>query len=496
MIVRGSRQISLRRTALMTGDILCVLGSIFLSAVIRLKDVNDAIVFCFGQHMFAMAGSVVIFLVVFYASGMYERQALTRKDASYVLPLLSVTIGLIITILAFYARYHLGIGRGVLSLAGVFIFAGSWTMRYVYRMAVGYGLLSKKTLVVGEGHELEEVIQLVQRTPDSGFKLVGCATVSRMSAGTFLKGLPVVGTSDNLKDCVGAFDIETIIVASSLSREPALLRLLRPLRWAGIEVMDYISLHEMLAQEIPVNHIHDEWLMNAAMNSSVIHIRQIKRIMDITVAIIGLVLSAPISLLAALAIRLDSPGPILFRQRRSGRDGRIYTVLKFRTMRQDAEAGSGAVWAGRKDSRITRVGHYFRKWRIDEIPQLINVLRGEMSLVGPRPERPEFVETLDNAIPFYKERLQVPPGITGWAQVKYPYAASIEAARRKLQYDLFYIKHMSFFLDVLILLRTFKTIIVGLAHSEEETPDEKTTTGGGSIIQAPATPPATDAKTA
>jgi lipopolysaccharide/colanic/teichoic acid biosynthesis glycosyltransferase len=162
-------------------------------------------------------------------------------------------------------------------------------------------------------------------------------------------------------------------------------------------------------------------------------------------------------------------------------------------MRADAESVSGAVWAGKADSRVTRVGRYFRKWRIDEIPQLVNVLRGEMSLVGPRPERPEFIETLDHAIPFYKERLLVPPGVTGWAQVKYPYAASIEAARRKLQYDLYYIKHMSFFLDCLILLRTFKTIIVGLTHSEEEAPDEKT--GGGRVIAAPVAP-SSEAKSA
>jgi lipopolysaccharide/colanic/teichoic acid biosynthesis glycosyltransferase len=215
--------------------------------------------------------------------------------------------------------------------------------------------------------------------------------------------------------------------------------------------------------------------------------------MDLAVAVTGLVVTFIPCLIAALLIRLDSPGPIFFRQRRSGLDGRIYTLIKFRTMRQDAEAQSGAVWAGRTDSRVTRIGRWFRKWRIDEIPQLINVLRGDMSLVGPRPERPEFIETLDNAIPFYKERLLVPPGITGWAQVKYPYAASIEAARRKLQYDLYYIKHMSFFLDTLILLRTFKTIIVGLAYSEEQAPGESD--GHGGITQLPAGP-AADADTA
>ena len=208
--------------------------------------------------------------------------------------------------------------------------------------------------------------------------------------------------------------------------------------------------------------------MNAAMNSSVIHIRKIKRIMDFIVALTGLVVTLPVSLLAAFLVKIDSSGPVLYKQRRSGLDGVEYTLLKFRTMRQDAEATSGAVWSRKYDSRVTRVGRFLRKWRIDEIPQLVNVLRGEMSLVGPRPERPEFVETLSEAIAFYKERLLVPPGITGWAQVKYPYAASIDAARRKLQYDLYYIKHMGFFLDILILLRTFKTIVVGLRHNEEE----------------------------
>ena len=493
MVFYRARKLSLRRTALLTGDIVCVFGSIFLSAVWRLG-FSDAVVFCFGQHMFAMFGSTVIFGLVFYAGGMYERKALTHKDGSYFLPLITVAIALVITIVVFYARYHLGIGRGVLSLAGVFIFIGTWAMRYAYRTAVGHGMLSKKALVVGEGAELEDVITLVNRTEDPGIKLNGCVTLKRLPSGSFISGVPVVGTVGELKECAAAFETETIIVATSLAHEPVLLRLLRPLRWGGIEVLDFVGLHEILAQEIPINHINDEWLLNAAMNNSVIHIRQIKRIMDVTIALTGLLVCAPICLLAALAVKLDSPGPVFFRQRRSGRDGRVYTLIKFRTMREDAEAKSGAVWAGKRDSRVTRIGNYFRKWRVDEIPQLVNVLRGEMSLVGPRPERPEFVETLDNAIPFYKERLLVPPGITGWAQVKYPYAASIEAARRKLQYDLYYIKHMSFFLDCLILLRTFKTIIVGLTHSEEEAPDENTG-GPGKIINVPV-PPAEEIKTA
>ena len=233
--------------------------------------------------------------------------------------------------------------------------------------------------------------------------------------------------------------------------------------------MDYVSLSEELAQEIPLAHINDEWLMTVALNSSVMQIRKIKRATDIVVSLIGLAVGGPLILLFALLIKATSPGPAIYRQRRVGLGGKPYVLYKLRTMRSDAEA-AGAVWAGRQDARVTRVGYFLRKWRIDEFPQLINVLKGEMSLVGPRPERPEFTEKLAAFIPFYDERHLVQPGLTGWAQIRYPYAASFEAAARKLQFDLYYIKNMSFLLDISILLRTFKTIVVGLRHESDFLP--------------------------
>jgi exopolysaccharide biosynthesis polyprenyl glycosylphosphotransferase len=465
MIFHRGQHVSFRRVVLLTGDILVSAASILLSALIRLGP-EAGLAYC-AKHIPSLAGSLFIYLVVFYASGMYERQALTRKHASYVLPFLATAIGLILIIVLFYARFQLNIGRGILLLSGVFVFAGAWGLRGIYRTIVRSGVLSKNTLIVGEGREAVEVTHLLLANPDSGLKVRGIISSRKIQPGTLLAGVPVVGSVDRLRELAEAFEAETLVVATSLSREPTILRLLRPLRCTGTEILDYVTLHELLAQEIPLDHINDEWLMNAAMNSSVIHVRKIKRILDFVVALVGLMLSSPIVLLTVLLIKMDSRGPVLYRQRRSGLDGRIITVLKFRSMRPDAEVG-GAVWAGHMDNRVTRVGRLIRKWRIDEIPQLVNVLRGEMSLVGPRPERPEFVETLAAAIPFYRERLMVPPGITGWAQVKYPYAASIDAARRKLQFDLYYIKHMSLFLDITILLRTFKTILVGLRHSEAE----------------------------
>lgn len=458
-------KVSRRRIALFVGDSICIAVSIVVAAILRLGS-EDAFHYI-GQHLPSLGGSFMIFLVVFYAGGMYERQAVTRRHASYALTFILTAIGLTLIILIFYARMQFHIGRGVLVLAGILVFISTAGLRRLYRVAAGHGFLSKNTLVVGEGQSAEEVIHLLARMEDPGFRLFGVVSCTTAKPGEFLEGIPILGHLDKLREFADVYAIESIIVATSLAREHSVLRVLRPLRYSGVEILDYAGLYEGLAQEIPVEHIDDEWLMHAAMNSSRIHIRKIKRIMDLFVAVAGLVLSAPVSLIAAMLIKLDSSGPVIFRQRRSGLDGQDYVLMKFRTMRHNAEADSGAVWAGKFDSRVTRVGKFLRKWRIDEIPQLVNVLRGEMSLVGPRPERPEFVETLSSTIPFYKERLLVAPGITGWAQVNYPYAASVDASRRKLQFDLYYIKHMSFFLDCITLLRTFRTIIEGIRYGED-----------------------------
>ena len=333
-------------------------------------------------------------------------------------------------------------------------------------------------LFLGEYPDAKRVIELVGSVENAEFKLRGLVLCEPTSPGRFIHHVPVLGTVEHIRHFVQVYAIETIVVATPPQSEPSVFRLLRPLRYSGVEFLDYASLYEELMQEIPIDHINDEWLMHAAMNSSRLHIRKLKRVMDLVVACVGLVITMPLSILAAILIKMDSPGPVLYRQKRVGLDGQPYTLLKFRTMKHNAEQDSGAVWAKRCDRRVTRVGRILRKLRIDEIPQLINVLRGEMSLVGPRPERPEFIDAFVEAVPFYKERLLVSPGITGWAQIKYPYAASIEEGKRKLQYDLYYIKHMSFFLDSLILLRTFKTILMGLWHrdggemEDEEAPED------------------------
>ncbi|MGH9640168.1 MAG: exopolysaccharide biosynthesis polyprenyl glycosylphosphotransferase, partial [Bryobacteraceae bacterium] len=258
---------------------------------------------------------------------------------------------------------------------------------------------------------------------------------------------------------VEKFGIEILAVNSKFV-SPELSVLLTELRFRGLRVYSLPDFCMQLSEELPLAILSDEWLSFSGgfdvLQSRLL--RRVKRLSDLFLAAGFLLAAAPLMILTALAIRLDSPGPALFSQTRVGWKGRPYRLLKFRSMRRNAER-NGAQWAQVDDPRVTRVGKWIRRLRIDELPQLFNVMAGQMSFVGPRPERPEFVERLEREIPFYQLRHCLAPGITGWAQVKYPYGASVEDARRKLQYDLYYIRNASPIIDFRILLRTVRTVL-------------------------------------
>ncbi len=463
------RHIPARSISLFFADIGMVFTAMFLGGLIRLG--WPAGWHLFLDHLPTGAGLSILFTTVFFAAGLYDPTVLSHPRTVWISCLSAVSIGSTLSTLSFYVIFpirHFGLGVNLLTC--FLLFLGVWTLRHVYRLVVGTGFFSRPSLITGEGQALRDILKLLaNRDNQPLFRVMGIVLPNDSAeCGKFIEGVPVLGKLHDLGDFVEAYEVETILLALPYRMESEILQSLRPLRYRGIELLDYIGLHELLAQSIPLDHIDDEWLMHAAMNSSRIHIRKIKRVLDGIVAVLGLFLTLPISLLAMLAIRMDSPGPVFYRQRRLGLGGQAYTVMKFRTMRTDAELESGAVWAEKFDARITRVGKFLRATRIDEIPQLLNVLRGQMSLVGPRPERPEFVKNLRMNIPFYEERLMMPPGITGWAQVRFPYAASVEAARQKLQYDLYYIKHTSLVFDLAILLKTFKTILIGMRHSDDQ----------------------------
>ena len=271
----------------------------------------------------------------------------------------------------------------------------------------------------------------------------------------------MLGTIADLPRLIVEQRVDRIVVGLADRRGRLPIEPLLRAKLAGVRVEDATTTYERLTGKILIDDLRPSWLIFSDGFHASRATRAIKRTLDLAAALIGLTAALPLMALSAVAIRLDSPGPIVYRQQRVGENGRPFTLHKFRSMRADAERGGTPVWARDRDDRITRVGRILRVTRIDELPQLWDVLRGDMSVVGPRPERPYFVEQLASVIPFYMERHAVKPGITGWAQVKYRYGASIEDATEKLRYDLYYIKHLSIFFDLTIVFDTVKVVLFG-----------------------------------
>jgi len=450
-----------KKVALAFGDAFCTAAALIVAVTLRLGWEQGSAYL--GQHPRSLFLAWAVFMLVFYLVGLYESEHLLRPARTVGSAALAVSLGTLVISTIFYAALSPEIGRGIFLGFATFVFVGVVVMRLLYMTAIHRGFLAQRCLVIGTNDEATKIIRLIHTHPHGGMRILGVIHAARERAGVgrFIGDYPVLGTLETLEKFVDLYAIDRLILAASVEYEPVLLRRLRSFRYRGLALVDYVALHEELAQEIPLDHINDEWLFSASLNNSRFHARRLKRLVDLLAALFGLLITAPLLGICALLVKLTSPGPVLFRQERLGRDSVPFELLKLRTMQADAESETGPVWAAEDDPRITPVGRWLRQVRIDEIPQLWNVVRGDMSLVGPRPERSVFIKKLTQKIPFYAERLLVPPGITGWAQVMHPYAASIEESRRKLQFDLYYIKHMSFLLDLSIMLRTAKTMLFG-----------------------------------
>ena len=339
------------------------------------------------------------------------------------------------------------------ALAGVLILAiGLFCWRSAYAWLVRQPLFRERVYVLGSGERAQRLLDGLRRQA-LGVEVVGWS-------GTIEGDLNRDTVANHLLGLVQGKGVHRVIVAMADRRNRLPVDELLALRLAGVKVEEAASWLEKISGRIEVDQLYPSWLIFtegfqlSAFNESV------RRVLNFGVALLGSILSLPLLPLVALAVKLDSPGPVLYRQKRVGR-GKEFFCYKFRTMRQDAEADTGATWATDDDPRITRVGKFLRSSRLDEIPQLWCVLRGDMQFVGPRPERPEFVEWLSKEIPYYGVRHVVRPGITGWAQVQYKYGNTLEDAREKLQYDLFYIKNASVGLDMLIMFQTIKIVVLG-----------------------------------
>ena len=442
-----------RALALLLCEALLVSGS-FLLATAYLAGPDSYIVLIYENGSLKIAGITVLTLLLTYYFDLYEPQRVSGRWEIYfrLLLVLAVLSFLLATLLYLYPA--ISIAPDVL-LVGAFILAVILVVwRSAYEAIIGLSVFRERVYVLGSGERASAVVKTLRARRDAGMEVV-----DGKSKGAFNGDLERFA-ADLRAFCEPKTCIDRVIVAMEERRGSMPVRELLDLRLRGVVIEDASVVMERLLGRLPLDGLYPSSLIfTQGFNVKASH-QLIWRLISILLSFVGLTLCLPLIPFVILAVRLSSPGPILFRQTRVGLRGRPFSLLKFRTMWQDAER-NGAVWAIRNDSRITPLGKVLRKARLDEIPQLWNVLRGEMGLVGPRPERPEFVQWLSREIPFYDLRHMVRPGITGWAQVRYQYGASLEETKRKLEYDLYYIKHVSIGLYLLIIFETIKTIVLG-----------------------------------
>ncbi|HNR99330.1 MAG TPA: TIGR03013 family PEP-CTERM/XrtA system glycosyltransferase [Planctomycetota bacterium] len=451
-----TRGFSRRFLLLFFADLALAFGAAF--AVSEVLTRSGAPLSSFSAQLHEVGLFVLFILSAFFYRDLYDAQACTEGRSLFTRWSQSTAFTLI-AILAFSAllphEKYLGLRAFASAAVGCCVLL---VWRHFVRKLLQRHRRLQRVLILGCSDPAKNVAReiLDQRIP--GFHVAGFIGPKEL-LGVSLVNPRVVGTYDNLAEVLVLEDISTVIVAEEDRRSILPMEILVNYRLQGGSVFDYTDFMENSIGRIPLSSVKPAWFVfSGGFSRSKFYLRA-KRGAEILLSALGLVLTFPISLLVAIITKLESPGPILYRQERVGRDGRNFWMYKFRSMRHDAEEPGNAQWAQKNDSRVTRVGRVIRPLRIDEIPQLWNILKGDMSLVGPRPERPEFVKKLARDIPFYEKRHVVKPGLTGWAQINYPYGASLDDARVKLEYDLYYVKKMSLLLDLFIILKTGKTIL-------------------------------------
>lgn len=411
-----------------------------------------------GAGFLSCAITTVVLLCAMAAMGLY-RIALRARFAGVVARLL-VAFALTAVFLPFlyYVVPRLYIHPVVMLISTCIALAGLAGARLGFLKLVDESLFKRRILVLGAGTRAEQFLKLRRMADQRGFKLVAYLAMP----GDQPAQLPekrVRAMPENLYEYVRENSIDEIVIALDDRRGKLPIRELLECRLDGIDVTDVVNFLERETGKINLELVQPSWLIFENGFRRQLPRRVAQRIFDIVASSIVLIVASPIMLVTAIAIIIEDGRPVFYRQPRVGKNNVHFDVLKFRSMRKDAEAPGEAVWARKDDDRITRVGHVIRKLRIDELPQLINVLAGTMSVVGPRPERPEFVERLREQLPYYMERHRVRPGITGWAQLSYPYGSSEKDAFEKLQFDLYYVKNRTLLFDFMILLQTAEVVL-------------------------------------
>ncbi len=403
---------------------------------------------------------LIVCEVSLYFHDLYDFRLMTTRNEILVRLLQSFGVACLAISVCYYVAPDLGFGRGIAALAAPLIIALTLGWRLVWARNARKTGASGRLLIMGTGPTGISLARDILSRPELKLKVIGFLDEKGENIGKSLVNPGIIGAAQDVQAIVQQENADHVVISLMERRGTMPVRQLLHLKFAGVHVEDAHSFYERMAGRIILERLSPSWLILSDGFRKSAMLVWAKRVVDVIVSTIALIVCLPLFAVVSAAIWLESGSPILFVQERTGLRGRSFQILKFRSMYNNAEE-KGPQWAADSDSRITRVGRWIRKYRIDELPQFWNVLRGEMSIVGPRPERPEFVSMLEEEIPFYGLRHSVRPGITGWAQVKYQYGASVEETKTKLEHDLFYIKHLSIILDFVVLFETAKVMLSG-----------------------------------
>jgi sugar transferase (PEP-CTERM system associated) len=452
----------LRTLLLIVAEALLIFFSMVTSAYLRLGWV-DAYYELNQRAGFLKAAVATLFcLIAFYLYDLYDFVVMHDRRELVLRLIQALGLAWVALAIVMYLVPALVIGRGVTLIALPMALALMVTWRVAAHWLLGHPKVGERILIVGSGESAVEIAREILGRRDAGYRVVGFVDSNSELVGKSLINPRVLGTTGEMAAIARREGVTRVVVALGERRGQFPVRELLDMSLSGdVAIEECASFYERLTGRVSLDMMRPSWLIFSGRGRQSRLSSAVRTAVHRGVALTGAMLSLPLALLTALLIKLDSPGPVLYRQERVGKNGRAFSIMKFRSMRTDAER-DGPVWASKNgDSRTTRVGRVIRKIRVDEIPQFWNILKGEMNFVGPRPERPHFVKQLAEEIPFYEQRHLIPPGLTGWAQIKYPYGASIEDARQKLQYDLYYVKNQSLLLDAVIMFETVKTILFG-----------------------------------
>jgi sugar transferase (PEP-CTERM system associated) len=454
----GGQKIPSTTKVLVAGDVFLISTGLCLAILLRLHDSQLALSYLRLPDMPLRVGIVVVTCgLSLYYNDVYSSRVANRRSELFVYLFQAIGTAWIALAILYYLIPDHSLGRGIALLSAPIVLS----LLLGWRMVLLQSFLlprQQRVLVVGTAPLGISLVREVLRRPELQIKVVGFLDEKGENIGKSLVNPGIIGATSELEAITSSEKIDRIILSLKERRGQTPVRELLRLKFAGIAVEDAHTVSEQIDGRIRLEYLSPSWMILSDGFRKSGLLQAVKRCLDLLASAVLLILSLPIMIVVALAIWLESGGPVLFKQERIGLGGRPFEILKFRSMNQNAEA-DGPQWATDGDRRITKVGRLLRKLRLDELPQVVNVLRGEMSFVGPRPERAVFCEMLAAETAFYGLRHSVRPGITGWAQVKYQYGGSIEQAKTKLEYDLFYIKHMSLTLDLAILFETAKVVM-------------------------------------